>query len=191
MKDGISPAAFSALARGDMGNAMAAMLLGGIEQQEKDGQSALARTQNLPIEGMERCRNTLEKAGFVIGEPADQLFYQCVFPVGWNLKPTDHSMWSDLIDDKGRKRAAVFYKAAFYDQQAFIRLERRYWVDGYVQCGESQLAVAVMDGASILRSFGAYDKDNGWDRKESLVESATKWLEQNYPQWNDVTAYWD
>jgi hypothetical protein len=45
-------------------------------------------------------------------------------PPGWKVVPTDHSMWSDLVDAKGEKRASIFYKAAFYDRDAFIRIEK-------------------------------------------------------------------
>jgi len=47
-------------------------------------------------------------------------------PIGWKKRSTGHSMWNDLVDDKGRVRATFFYKAAFYDRDAFINFERRY-----------------------------------------------------------------
>ena len=34
-------------------------------------------------------------------------------------------MWSDLLDDKGVKRGSIFYKAAFYDRSAFLRLKEK------------------------------------------------------------------
>ncbi len=56
----------------------------------------------------------------------DDLFIGAKLPKGWEKKATDHSMWSDLLDDKGRKRASIFYKAAFYDRDAFISFNKRY-----------------------------------------------------------------
>ena len=53
----------------------------------------------------------------------DDLFTDVKLPQGWRIQPTNHSMWSDLLDEAGVKRAAIFYKAAFYDRSAFIRFE--------------------------------------------------------------------
>jgi len=38
-------------------------------------------------------------------------------------------MWSYLLDEHGRRRVAIFYKAAFYDRSAFMRLNS---LDSYV-----------------------------------------------------------
>lgn len=114
----MGPAQLIALVRGDIDLAMP----GGIERQEAMGQAAFVGTKSsLPIE----CpRAELEALGFVFGEPIDDLFVSVTFPAGWSKKATDHSMWSDLLDDQGRKRGSIFYKAAFYDRRAFMHLER-------------------------------------------------------------------
>lgn len=63
----------------------------------------------------------------VIGDSkGDKLFLDVELPIGWQIKNTDHSMWNELVDDKGRVRATFFYKAAFYDRDAFINFDRRY-----------------------------------------------------------------
>lgn len=58
----------------------------------------------------------------------DELFCECVLPDGWEKKSTSHSMWNELLDDKGRVRATYFYKGVFYDRDAFIHLEKRFSV---------------------------------------------------------------
>lgn len=123
--EGISPAAASAIARGELGNAMAAMLPGGIERQEKEGQQTFVAADRLPVKGLGD-QEKLKALGFVFGkvlEGKDRIFIEAKLPPGWKKVATDHSMWSDLIDDTGRKRAAIFFKAAFYDYHAFIRWE--------------------------------------------------------------------
>ena len=55
--------------------------------------------------------------------PNDALFQYVTLPEGWHKQPTEHSMWSHLLDDKDRKRASIFYKAAFYDRSAQLHLE--------------------------------------------------------------------
>lgn len=119
----ISPAAMGAIARDELDNFVAAMTPGGIEAQEAAGQRAACSVQALPIQGTSKPeeRERFEALGFVFGEPTDKNFVSVTFPAGWSLRPTDHSMWSELVDDAGRKVASMFYKAAFYDCHAFIR----------------------------------------------------------------------
>ena len=56
-----------------------------------------------------------------LGPPIDGLFRRVRFPEGWRLVACEGTpYWSVLRDDVGRKRASVFYKAAFYDMKARI-----------------------------------------------------------------------
>jgi hypothetical protein len=94
-----------------------------IMNQEKRGQGDLIRSEVLP----RQCpRADLETLGFVFGQEVDDLFIEVKFPAGWKKVATEHSMWTDLVDDKGRKRGGIFYKAAFYDRSAHMHLNRRY-----------------------------------------------------------------
>ncbi len=130
----MTPAALRALQEGSIENFVTATTPGGIEAQEKQGQLSMAgRPGKLPIKGTntKEERERWEALGFVFGPPVHsgddpQLWVEVVFPLGWTVVPTDHSMWSDILDAQGRKRAMMFYKAAFYDQKAHVQLERRY-----------------------------------------------------------------
>lgn len=120
-----NPAAVRAIAKGDIENAIVASKPGGIERQEAAGQAKAVQQQKLPIKGTFHNRPEWEALGFVFGErDSDGLFVNVTFPEGWKLKRTDHSMWTDLFDEAGKKRASMFYKAAFYDTDAFIRFEK-------------------------------------------------------------------
>ncbi len=122
----MTPAALRALIDGETDNFIAASVPGGIEAQEAEGQRQLvAHANRLPIDGTINNpveREKWEAAGFVFGEPIQEgknrVFVACTFPEGWSMKPSDHSMWSFVIDDKGNERAKVFFKAAFYDYKA-------------------------------------------------------------------------
>lgn len=98
-----------------------------IENQEAKGQQELVNSSQLPRIGNFDVKYQYEKMGIkVIGETkGDNLFLDVELPKGWKLKSTEHSMHNDLIDDKGRKRAAIFYKAAFYDRKADISFVKR------------------------------------------------------------------
>lgn len=107
-------------------------LMGGnpnaIEQQEANGQMELVESSQLPKEILPRDLNAKEeykKRGIeIISETeGDDLFFDVKLPSGWNIKPTDHSMWNELFDSNYKKVAAIFYKAAFYDRRSNIRFE--------------------------------------------------------------------
>jgi len=93
-----------------------------IEHQEKRGQETLIRKQVLPIKCNGCTRGQIEQLGIVFEQPVDDLFVNVKLPDGWKVRPTSHSMWSDLVDDEGNVRASIYYKAAFYDRDAFISL---------------------------------------------------------------------
>jgi len=99
------------------------MIPGTIQASERRGQEELVNSSQLPakirpVEGMVK----LEEAGVVFKEVSkgDSLFLDVTLPVGWKIKRTDHSMWTSLVDDKNVERASIFYKAAFYDRDAFM-----------------------------------------------------------------------
>lgn len=94
-----------------------------IEAMEAEGQRALVTSDVLPVE-MRPGRKEFEALGFVFGEAVndDPLFLHATLPEGWTRKPSDHSMWSYLVDELGQERVAIFYKAAFYDRHANMSL---------------------------------------------------------------------
>lgn len=117
----LTVAALRALAEGDLGNAVVASTPGGIERQEKAGQTALVNSTNMPAE-MCPSKAAFEELGFQFGAPVDELFLTAILPAGWSRQAADHSMYSFIIDDDGRQRVEIFYKAAFYDRRAHARL---------------------------------------------------------------------
>jgi hypothetical protein len=94
-----------------------------IEHQEAAGQAQLVKSHRLPVksDGDE----AYIALGFTFGEPdrGDGIFRPATLPPGWSRKPTDHSMWSKFVDELGRERVAIFYKAAFYDRSAHMHRE--------------------------------------------------------------------
>lgn len=98
---------------------------GAVERQEARGQQKLVVSDVLPtaIRGA-RGEETLKEWGIELGDyvDGDQLFRHATLPEGWQKRPTDHSMWSELVDAEGRVRANIFYKAASYDRKAHMDL---------------------------------------------------------------------
>ena len=95
-----------------------------ITRLEADGQQQLVNSDRLPVNSDGDAAYL--DLGFTFGEPdpSDPLFRPATLPQGWRREGSDHSMWSYIVDETGRKRVAIFYKAAFYDRDAFMRLQR-------------------------------------------------------------------
>ena len=94
-----------------------------IEEMEREGQAQLVTSDRLPVR-MDGQRAEFEALGFTFGEPDkdDPMFCQATLPQGWKRKGSDHAMWSYITDEHGRDRVSIFYKAAFYDRDAFMGL---------------------------------------------------------------------
>jgi len=91
-----------------------------IELSESMGQSQMVRSTVIPTDGAE----DLAALGFTLGEVVkdDPIFRECSLPPGWQREGSDHSMWSYIVDERGFRRVAIFYKAAFYDRSAHVRI---------------------------------------------------------------------
>lgn len=102
-------------------------LAGSVEAQEARGQRELETSDVLPTDCGSEDRKELEAAGVVFGEKVkgDEIFTHVKLPAGWKKQRTDHSMYTDLVDEKGAKRASIFYKAAFYDRSAALYIPKR------------------------------------------------------------------
>lgn len=204
----LTPTALVAANAGNLKNFMAAVTPGGIEAQEKAGQLEQAALETLPIDlgGYRRdgtlARTDWERLGFQFGMEIDELFVQAKFPPGWSKRPTDHSMWSDVIDDKGRVRGLIFYKAAFYDRRANARLVPRFAVDS--DYAKPLSTVRVKDAAGIVdfKVSGLEYPDFSKGKDPEKAEAAAKridaarfecetYLYTHFPLWRQPLPYWD
>lgn len=172
----------------------------GIEESMDWNETHKIQTQN----NIEYTKQQYERMGITIVEEYDDLFWNVTLPEGWEIKATDHSMWNNLFDDKGRKRANFFYKAAFYDRDAFINFDTRFHVgvDHVADAGSdyevwkvSDYQGTVKDGEEVIFSTecvavtGSYDGDD--KVKDVLREQLEHYMKENYPNYEDINAYWD
>lgn len=171
---------------------------GQIERAEAQGQRDLVNSTDLPRLIKDVTWSQLTKnLGIVFGENVNDLFVSVTLPDGWEKQATDHSMWSNLVDDKGRVRGMMFYKAAFYDRDAFMSLDRFYKVGGDYSAREVKIEDA---NGNVVKDFGRIDvpddhDDPTWNDKYDewieLGKTAKAWLLKNYPDYKNVFAYWD
>jgi len=169
-----------------------------IERQEKQGQKDACKAQQLPINGTSSPsqRFIWERLGFVFGDEVEDLFVNVTFPKGWDLRPTEHSMWSDLRDEEGRIRAKMFYKAAFYDRDATISLCARFTINQYDSDRDNLVRISVYDGDALKQEpihvieTECDDPKTRWKVRDKLTQQAKDWLNETYPDWANPLAYW-
>jgi hypothetical protein len=127
---------------------------GYIEGMEAAGQRQFVESSVIPTQCDEAALIAL---GFTLGDkvPGDDLFRHCTLPAGWRKAATDHSMHSDIVDELGRKRVGVFYKAAFYDRRADAHVVQ---LSGYLQS-------CAWDGTPVVY-------DDAWATQEAVAETA-------------------
>ena len=186
-----TPAAILAAVSGDLENYSTARTPGGIEAQEAAGQTTLVANSTLPIDMPADAKKNLEECGFKFGEKVDDLFVTVTMPPGWRKVPTSHSMWTELHDDKGRRRASIFYKAAFYDKRADLRMDRRYALNNYADSAdEEQYETVATDCGKTIHSFGTRVHSD-FDAGDGHALAAEAWLNEHFPNWRSPFAYWD
>lgn len=174
---------------------------GMIESQEAAGQSGFVNSTTLPTKIMtENGKEILEKFGIIFGEVVedDPMFQHVELPEGWTREGTGHNMHSNVLDERGRKRIGVFYKAAFYDRSAHLWVNGRYsstydyersekdkvYVGIVTDCDNTIWEADPMPGIKE-------DGEENWDAYRECQVVAKAWLNEHYPDWNDPAAYWE
>lgn len=157
-----------------------------IESMEAAGQQQLVNSSVLPVEARGLVSYAFdadgwpefEALGFTKGEgvEGDELFVNATLPDGWTRQGSDHSMWSYIVDNRGVRRVAVFYKAAFYDRRAHMHLTRpgRELASDIIYSGNDQPAPpAVLPSQWQILTDG--EKDDFRSYITEYLESAEKY----------------
>lgn len=171
-----------------------------IEAQEARGQQELVNSSQLPVKVNSRLERSIKEQYALMGikvidySKGDTMFYDAELPQGWKKVATDHDMWSKLLDDRGRKRASIFYKAAFYDRDAFINFNSRYvcsqnFTDKRSEEGNSIYTDTVVDNQTGTILFET--KEHTYKEADEYRTEALKFITDNYPNYMDINAYWD
>ncbi len=148
-----------------------AFVLGGSDEilhSEAQGQVELVMSDVLPTD-LGGSKILFEALGFTFGEVVknDPIFQYVKLPDGWTKLPTDHSMWSKIVDQDNNDRVAIFYKAAFYDRNAFAFLKNRYETEKIV--GKTKWVVKDQKTKNIV--FHPSDEDG--------FKACNEWIKEN------------
>lgn len=163
-----------------------------------------AKSEIWALNNIELTKQYYEKIGIKILEAYDDLFWNVELPEGWDIKATEHAMWNDLLDDKGRRRASFFYKSSFYDRDAFINFGIRYHVgvdhiadpnEPYETWKQSDLQGTVKDGEEVIFCTRCIKPSEDWredeKNREELKKELEDYMKENYPDYQNIFAYWD
>lgn len=180
------------------GFAAEAMALGtsnAIERMEKAGQEQFAQSDILPTADTSKPETeaALKALGFELGGkvPGDDMFRYAKLPKGWTRKPTDHAMYTDILDAKGRKRAVVGYKAAFYDRWVTFYFVHRFDFRQDYDAPDTIIRGNVTDCGKVIHSFEMEKTKarNSWSAMDELKLKANAWLTAKYPDFNPHALY--
>lgn len=173
-----------------------------IEAQEAAGQRTMIASEELPrkLEGAHQWE--LEQLGFKFGNEISELFIEAQLPPGWTKVATSHAMHSDILDEQGRKRAGIFYKAAFYDERADMSMVSRYSISAYEKTEDgASYQLAITDSGKVAKSFGVWgsaDANRQRDQiqsemavRDKLEAEAKAWLKKRRPLWPNPMLYWN
>jgi hypothetical protein len=175
-----------------------------IEDMEAQGQRELtSQTTKLPAEGS--TNPVWKKMGVIFGPlvAGDAVFREVKLPQGWGWKAADadtNTMWNYLVDERGRVRGKMFYKAAFYDRRATIHPVTRYQCDRESKikddydCPFREVVKDTATGA-VLFMTDWVERPVKYTPEDLAREGAARkqtaaWLDANRPEWKDASAYW-
>lgn len=95
-----------------------------VPAQERAGQAQVVVSGQLPARLKGGSQQAFEALGFSFGDTnaGDPLFRSATLPPGWRKIPSDHDLYTHIVDQFGRRRVVIMSKAAFYDRDAFMAL---------------------------------------------------------------------
>ena len=143
-------------------------------------------------------KEVFKKLGFVFNDIGDEILLDAKLPEGWTteLIPSSTVLYEKLIDEKGRERGEYYYKGDPCDRSGWMRLHSRYnvvylYFDPTYWCSNT-IKIFVSDSANSSVVFTAGRCIDEYSEKfDKLVKKAEMYLESTYPDWKDVTKYWD
>lgn len=170
----LNPLVFLAASMGEGGLTQA------VDETERAGQGQMTRADRLPRAIAGLTREQLQGLGFVFGPQLDDLFDKVIFPPGWSVTRAESALYSRVLDEKGRERGTIMYKAVFYNRDAYVTFTRRYDV-GFAEVeGSHDLAYVAQNLGKALPGAPIF----------ATHEPAEAWLDNLHPAWRDRLAYW-
>ena len=172
-----------------------------IDMKEKEGQTMVTSEIMLSRE-MKPAKEIWEKLGFVFYEiPGNNVLYKAELPKGWKLEPNEHPMWSDLIDENGNLRGQMFYKSSYSVDISHMVLFKKYGIYrknismdpiiDEIYFGSSEEVLFTAGRITLPLNPTEEQREEYFKQESETRKRALEFAEENYPGWEDPTAYWD
>jgi hypothetical protein len=135
----------------------------------------------------------------LLGVAAGNQFLQPItLPAGWKKVAGNRSVYSHIIDNKGRMRVEIIsYQAGSNEQKVFMYLCRRYGrsFDHDHFCNTNQGVTHITDGNQVMYTTQPVAADTHPGNPDMVMKetdaAASTWLNKHYPRWHNPGAYWD
>ena len=151
-----------------------------LQEFERRAFSSMLAANQLPRPQSNQDADALRKAGVRV--QGSGLLLQATLPSGWQAIQTE-ARHGQLIDDKGRVRAELFYKGAVHETKGHLTMRHRYTT----YCGRpgnSDWCVWDYAAETVLFEDSSAPRSEQYDR-------AKAWLNKHYPKWEDPSKYWN
>lgn len=158
--------------------------------QNHEQQRAIAE-HLLPYE-MHPNSKSFEAVGFIFEEiPGDSVLCHATLPAGWRTE-FDGVHWTELLDEKGRKRGSSFYKSAFWDRNGHMSLDCRFSIgdERSDETGITTIFIRDYQGDNIY-TIGSTTSRRDDKEYKKLKKRAEGYMKEHYPDWKNPVAYWD
>jgi len=171
-----------------------------IDAQESHGQASFIHSDTLPNDICDENKAKLESIGFIFHGvvPNDDIFQYVTMPKGWKKVRSDEFRFTDLLDDKGRRRGFIFYDSRPIGRNAYSSFIRRIsLVVNDENQDENYIEFLVKDyDDSIIHAFEPIkltgdprkDYDTRYDNRPAVC---LQWLDENFPDYKNFSSYWD
>lgn len=137
-------------------------------------------------------KDIFEDIGFKFEKVDSDLFYKAILPDGWALIP-DISAVTNIVDTSNNIRGSITFYTNFniFEKLASMELYTRYKV---ITAYDENLKpfIKVIDSKSddILFKSEQFDDKNSTQFLQ-FNKFCIDYLNTNFPNWEDVSKYWD
>lgn len=151
---------------------------------------------------MDPCREEWEQLGFsFVDIYGDDVLCKAIMPFGWEVKPTQHPRYFNILDEKGLKRGSMYYCPEFDNRRASMHLVCRYgvhqtYIKKYPFSHHIQQIIfgnedeKLFIASEVLVPTSVLYEDRDVELIERSRAAAQQFGDDNYPDWRNVHAYW-
>lgn len=165
-----------------------------LEREEEQEKELLLGKYLLP-KTMRPRRKEFENLGFEFFDIHEDRI-ETKLPKGWSIQRDESFCWTYLIDDKKRKRVESFYKKAIfgYKAESYMSLLPKFTISFDLVAPEEPFGdsrIGVKDSNNEIIFDAGVCKGWSFEDKLMLIEKCQRYLNSQYPGWDDPTKYWD